>query len=82
MMYICQVYLDNTMGMVLVGIFSTAAKAMEAGYNFINDQMDNVQLIDWEYDSAHGTYTDWYHGNGSSVATRIITGVQLDVSLA
>jgi hypothetical protein len=81
-MYICQVYLNDTMETTLVGIFSTPAKAMSAGADFIHKNMEEAELIDWDHNSIHGTFTDWYMGLNGSNATRIITGVRLDTPLA
>ena len=82
MMYICQVYLNDTMETTLVGIFSTPAKAMSAGADFIHKNMEEAELIDWDHTSTHGTLTDWYMGLNGLNATRIITGVRLDTPLA
>lgn len=82
MMYICQVYLNDTMETTLVGIFSTPAKAMSAGADFIHKNMEEAELIDWDHNHAHHHFTDWYMGLNGSNATRIITGVRLDIPLA
>ena len=77
--YMCKVF-DGALGeWVDIGVFSTCAKAMEAGSLYIVNTSDGYALIDWEHDT--NIYTDWYQGTNGRVFTRVVTEAEIDRSL-
>lgn len=71
--YMCQVHDGDGGELVNVGVYSTCAKAMEAGSLFITaSNHGEVELIDWSHDDAE--CIDWY----TNCYTRIITICELD----
>lgn len=77
--FMCKVY-DGILGdWVDMGVFSTCAKAMEAGSLYIISACDDNSLIDWERDG--NVYTDWYQSKHGNVFTRVVTETEIDRSL-
>lgn len=77
--FMCKVY-DGILGdWVDMGVFSTCAKAMEAGSLYIISQCADVTLIDWDHDA--NVCTDWYQNNNGRVFTRVVTETEIDRSL-
>lgn len=77
--FMCKVY-DGVLGdWVDMGVFSTCAKAMEAGSLYIISQCADVILLDWDYDA--NVYTDWYQGKYGWAFTRVVTETEIDRSL-
>ena len=78
-LYLCKVW-DGTLGdWVDIGVFSTCAKAMEAGSLYIIGACENVTLLDWEHDA--NVCTDWYQSANGHIFTRVVTEAKLDQSL-
>lgn len=78
-LYLCKVW-DGILGdWVDIGVFSTCAKAMEAGSLYIVEACENVTLLDWEHDA--NVCTDWYQSANGRVFTRVVTEAKLDQSL-
>jgi len=78
--YMCKVYDCELGDWVDIGVFSTCAKAMEAGSLYIVAAADeDVELLDWDHDV--NVYTDWYQGKRTSVYTRVVTETEIDRSL-
>ena len=78
--FMCKVY-DGELGdWVDIGVFSTCAKAMEAGTLYIVGACGDVALLDWEHDT--NVYTDWYQSTSHfRTYTRVVTEVTVDQSL-
>lgn len=77
--YMCKVW-DGALGdWVDIGVFSTRAKAMEAGSLYIINICEDITLLDWEHDI--NVDTDWYEGAAKCIFTRVITEVEIDRSL-
>lgn len=77
--YLCKVW-DSDLGVWAErGVFSTSAKALESGLQYITDACDTAQLIDWEYES--NVSTDWFHGANGHNYTRVVTQTEIDRSL-
>mgnify|MGYP006958174253 FL=1 len=77
--YMCKVW-DGALGdWVDIGVFSTRAKAMEAGSLYIVQACGDVSLLDWEHDA--NVCTDWYQGASERIFTRSITEAEIDRSL-
>jgi len=77
-LYMCKVFDNNIGDWVDIGVFSTCAKAMEAGSLYIISYGD-VTLLDWDHDT--NVYTDWYQDTNGRVYTRVVTETELDRSL-
>ena len=78
--YMCKVWDSVVFGdWVDIGVFSTCAKAMEAGSLYIVEVYGDVTLLDWEHDT--NVYTDWYQGTNGQVFTRVVTETEIDRSL-
>jgi len=77
--YMCKVWDGNLGDWVDIGVFSTRAKAMEAGSRYIVEACKDVSLLDWEYDA--NVCTDWYQGASEGIFTRSVTEVEIDRSL-
>lgn len=79
--YICTVWDGDIQDNVVVGVFSSLAKAFEAGSLYITEQTHSVnQLIDWEHDDP--VYTDWYCGGDGTPFARQVTETPMDERLA
>lgn len=77
--YMCKVW-DGALGdWVDIGVFSTRAKAMEAGSLYIVQACGDVTLLDWEHDA--NVCTDWYQCASARVFTRSVTETEIDRSL-
>ena len=62
------------------GVFSTCAKAMESGTQYMVEVCGDVTLLDWEHDA--NVYTDWFQGVNERVFfTRVVTETEIDRSL-
>ena len=76
--YMCKVFDNNIGDWIDIGVFSTCARAMEAGSLYII-AYDDVTLLDWDHDT--NVYTDWYQDTNGRVYTRVVTETELDRSL-
>ena len=77
--YLCKVW-DSDLGeWIDRGVFSTAAKALTSGWQYIADVCDSAQLIDWEFEN--NASTDWYQGANGHFYTRVVTQTEIDRSL-
>lgn len=76
-LYMCKMY-DSELGdWVDLGVFSSFAKANEAGTYYISYQTnDDTELIDWEVEN--NICTDYYETNNGCIYTRVITETELD----
>lgn len=75
----CKVF-DPTVGeWIDIGVFSTLAKAMEAGSLYIIDACEGAALLDWDHDP--NVYTDWFQGKTGAIFTRVITECEVDRTL-
>lgn len=77
--YMCKVWDGNLGDWVDIGVFSTCAKAMEAGSLYIVEACEDVTLLDWEHDI--NVCTDWYQDAAKHVFTRVVTEAEIDRSL-
>lgn len=79
--YICKV-VDGDLGdTVVIGAFSSLAKAFEAGELYISEESGGTaQLLDW--DETALVYTHWYQDHWGVAFTRKVTEVEIDERLA
>ena len=75
----CKVYNEILGNWVDIGVFSTCAKAMEAGSLYISNQCTDIIPTDWDYDM--NVYTDCYQGRHGWTFTRVVTETEIDRSL-
>ena len=73
--YMCKVYDGSEKKWTDIGVFSTLAKAMEAGSHYILNVNENISLIDWDH--SYNTCIDWY----THYFTRVVMKVELDLPL-
>lgn len=75
--YTCKVWDGNQQDTVLIGVFSTLAKALEAGHLYIVGESDGTaQLLDW--DEASPKYIYWYQDEWGTPFTREVEEVTVD----
>ena len=79
--YICKVWDGDLGDSVVIGAFSSLAKALEAGGLYITEQADGTAtLLDWEETAP--VYTYWYQDDWGVAFTREVTETELDERLA
>lgn len=80
MVYLCTVW-DGTLGTwVCVGVFSSEAKALEAGGLYVVDRAQGeAHLLDWEYGDIVMKY--WYQDDQKNAFTRVITECRVNQRL-
>lgn len=78
--YVCEVFDGRQMDAIVVGVFSTALKAQEAGMVYLAENANGAKVIDWIRDGNDST--DWYTDNDNYNYSRHITEVELDEALA
>jgi len=83
--YTCKIHNGILNEWIDKGVFSTCAKAMEAGSLYIIAEVGDVTLLDWnhEKDEDHNTFvcTDWYQSKSGRIFTRVVTESELDQTL-
>ena len=77
---ICKVFDGDLGDWVDIGVFSTVARAMEAGSLYIINSCGDVSLLDWDHGA--NVNTDWYQGTNGRVFTRVVTECEVDKELA
>ena len=79
--YICKVWDGNLGDTVIIGAFSSLAKAFEAGGLYIaKESGETAQLLDW--DETAPIYVHWYQDRRGVSFTRRVTETELDERLA
>lgn len=78
--YVCEVYDGHQMDTFVIGVFSTALKAQEAGTVYLAENANGAKVIDWM--RSGNDSTDWYTDNDNYNYSRHITEVELDEALA
>ena len=61
-LYVTEMYDGNTMDRIILGVFSTQAKAERSASSYF-DAMErkNIEMIDWNYEN--GIHTYYYSSN-------------------
>lgn len=78
--YTCQIYDGHLWENVMLGVFSTLAKAFEAGGLYLAEHANTAHLLDWNHDANE--YTDWYQDDSGYSFTRLIYECEIDTQLA
>lgn len=79
--YICKVWDGDLRKNVVIGAFSSLAKAFEAGGLYISEESDSTaELFDW--DETAPVYTHWYQDHWGVTFIREVTETELDERLA
>ena len=76
-LYVCNVWDSEELGDVFVGVFSTPAKAMEAGSLYMNEHsVGDVHLLDWSEEAP--LFLHWYTTDSNHNFTRVVREIELD----
>jgi len=79
-LYLCNVYDGIKQTWVGMGVFSTEAKALEAGGLYIVENAHgNARLLDWEEELPTLKY--WYQDDNHNPFTRIVLQCKVDERL-
>lgn len=79
--YICKVWDGDLGDNVVIGAFSSLAKAFEAGRLYIAEESGGTaELLDW--DETAPVYIHWYQDRWGVAFTREVTETELDERLA
>ena len=78
--FTCQMWDGYQMEIILIGVFPTLAKAMEAGGLYLAEHAHNAHLLDWDHDA--NVYTDWYQDDRGHSFTRTIHECEVGKQLA
>jgi hypothetical protein len=79
--YICKVWDGDLGDTVVIGAFSSLAKAFEAGGLYISEESGGTaELLDW--DETAPVYSHWYQDHWGVAFTREVTETELDERLA
>ena len=75
--YICKVWNGDLQDTVVIGVFSSLAKAFEAGGLYIAEESgSSAKLLDW--DETAPVYIHWYQDKWGVSFTREVTETIID----
>ena len=77
--YTCEIFDGRLMDTIMVGVFSTLAKAQEAGTWYLEEYTDTAHLMDGHHGANQ--YTDWYQDDSNYCHTRVIYECEIDERL-
>lgn len=77
--YICYVWDGIAQETVLIGAFSSLARAMEEGSLYLIGVSNSIKLVDWSNDDR--SYYDWYMDDNGNAFSRVIHKTKVDEKL-